>query len=55
VVTTARVDVDVVVTEYGVARLTGCTVAERAARLIGIAAPNHREALERVIAEQETA
>ena len=38
-VTTARVDVDAVVTEHGVALLTGCTVAERARRLIAIAAP----------------
>lgn len=47
VVTTARVDVDAVVTEHGIAMLTGCTVAERARRLIGIAAPRHREWLER--------
>lgn len=53
VVTTARVDVDAVVTEHGVAMLTGCTVAERAVRLIKIAAPEHREALEKALAEQE--
>lgn len=53
VVTTARVDVDAVVTEHGVAMLTGCTVAERALRLIEVAAPEHREALERGLAEQE--
>ena len=47
VVTTARVDVDAVVTEHGIAMLTGCTVAECARRLIDIAAPAHREALER--------
>jgi acyl-CoA hydrolase len=46
VVTTARVDVDAVVTEHGVARLTGCTVAERARRIIEIAAPEAREELE---------
>ncbi|MCW2867863.1 MAG: putative 4-hydroxybutyrate CoA-transferase [Marmoricola sp.] len=46
VVTTARVDVDAVVTEHGVAQLTGCTVAERARRLVAVAAPEHREALE---------
>ncbi|MGW6199746.1 acetyl-CoA hydrolase/transferase family protein [Kribbella sp. NPDC055110] len=51
VVTTARVDVDAVVTEYGVALLTGCTVAERARRLIAVAAPAHREALEQTLAE----
>ena len=46
VVTTARVDVDAVVTEHGVAHLTGCTVAERARRLVAVAAPQHREQLE---------
>ena len=54
VVTTARVDVDAVVTEHGVAMLTGCTVAERALRLIEVAAPEHRDDLERALAEQET-
>lgn len=54
VVTTARVDVDAVVTEHGVAMLTGCTVAERALRLVEVAAPEHREELERALAEQET-
>jgi len=53
VVTTARVDVDAVVTEHGVALLTGCTVAERARRLIAVAAPHHREGLERSLADRE--
>jgi acyl-CoA hydrolase len=53
VVTTGRADVDAVVTEHGVARLTGCTVGERARRLIAIAAPRYRESLERSLAEQE--
>jgi acyl-CoA hydrolase len=53
VVSTARVDVDAVVTEHGVAMLTGCTVAERALRLIEVAAPRHREGLERSLADQE--
>ncbi len=53
VVTTARVDVDAVVTEHGVALLTGRTVADRARRLIAVAAPRHREGLERSLAEQE--
>lgn len=53
VVTTARVDVDAVVTEHGIAMLTGCTVAERALRLIEIAAPEHREGLQRSLAEQD--
>ncbi|MCQ4079176.1 hypothetical protein NGB36_00735 [Streptomyces sp. RB6PN25] len=52
-VTTARVDVDAVVTEHGVAMLTGCTVAERARRLIEVAAPQHRERLERSLVDQE--
>jgi acyl-CoA hydrolase len=46
-VTTARADVEVVVTEHGVARLRGLDLAERAAALIAIAAPEHREALAR--------
>jgi acyl-CoA hydrolase len=53
VVTTARVDVDAVVTEHGVAHLTGCTVAERARRLVEVAAPDVREGLSRSLAEQE--
>ena len=52
VVTTARVDVDAVVTEHGIAMLTGCTVTERALRLIDIAAPEHREALQRSLVEE---
>lgn len=53
VVTTTRVDVDAVVTEHGIAMLTGCTVSERARALIGVAAPEYREALERSLTEQE--
>lgn len=53
VVTTARVDVDAVVTEHGVAMLTGCTVAERARKLIAVAAPRHRERLEESLMDQE--
>ncbi len=45
VVSTPRCDVDVVVTEHGVADLRDCTDAERASRLISIADPQHREAL----------
>jgi acyl-CoA hydrolase len=44
-VTTARADVDVVVTEHGTAWLRGCPIDERAARLIAVAAPEHRDAL----------
>lgn len=45
VVSTARSDVQVVVTEYGVADLRGIDDDERARRLIDIAAPEHRTAL----------
>lgn len=45
VVSTPRSDVDVVVTEHGVADLRGCTDLERAARLVAVAAPEHRDAL----------
>ncbi|MGD0605251.1 MAG: acetyl-CoA hydrolase/transferase C-terminal domain-containing protein [Streptosporangiaceae bacterium] len=46
-VTTPRTDVDYVVTEYGVARLRGATLAQRGRRLAAIAAPEYRDALER--------
>lgn len=46
-VTTARSDVDVIVTEFGAAELKGQTLAERARRLIAIAHPDFREELER--------
>jgi acyl-CoA hydrolase len=45
VVTTARADVDVVVTEHGTAWLRGVPVDDRPARLAAIATPEHREAL----------
>ncbi|MCK8785929.1 4-hydroxybutyrate CoA-transferase [Roseomonas sp. NAR14] len=51
-VTTPRADVDVVVTEHGAADLRGCGLAERRRRLIGIAAPECREALERAVREE---
>jgi len=44
-VTALRTDVDMVVTEYGVARLDGRSVRERAEALIEIAAPGFRDAL----------
>src|SRR5262249_7726244 len=47
VVTTARSDVDIVVTEYGAAYLRGISLEERARRMMAIAHPNFREALER--------
>lgn len=46
-VTTARTDVDVIVTEFGAAELRGQTLAERTRRLIAIAHPNFREELDR--------
>jgi len=45
-VTLSRNDVDHVVTEYGVASLRGTSMKERARRLIDIAHPNFRKALE---------
>jgi acyl-CoA hydrolase len=47
IVTTPRSDTDTVVTEHGIASLRGCTLNERAARMIAIAAPEFREDLER--------
>lgn len=45
-VTTSRNDVDYVVTEYGIAKLHGRTLKERAQQLIAIAAPEFREGLQ---------
>ncbi|GLL09457.1 acetyl-CoA hydrolase [Pseudonocardia halophobica] len=50
-VSTARADVDVVVTEHGTAWLRGCPPADRGARLVAVAAPEHREDLERSLRE----
>jgi acyl-CoA hydrolase len=44
-VTTSRTDVGYVVTEYGIADLRDADLNERARRLVGIAAPEHRPAL----------
>lgn len=44
-VTTARADVDLIVTEYGAADLRGCSLRERARRLAAIAHPNFRDSL----------
>ena len=46
-VTTARSEVDVIVTEFGAAELKGQPLAERARRLTAIAHPGFREELER--------
>lgn len=42
-VTTSRYDIDIVVTDYGIARLRGRTMKERARMLIEIAAPQFRD------------
>lgn len=47
VVSTPRCDVDVVVTEHGVADLRDATDDERAARVTAVASPPHRDALAR--------
>jgi acyl-CoA hydrolase len=47
VVTTARSDADLIVTEYGVAELRGQPLDERIKRMIAIAHPEFREPLER--------
>ena len=44
-VTTLRTDIDIVVTEYGVAHLRDLPLKQRAQALIEIAAPPLREAL----------
>jgi len=46
-VTTARSEVDVIVTEFGAAELRGQTLVERTRRLIAIAHPDFREDLDR--------
>ena len=42
-VTTSRCDVDYIVTEYGIAKMKGRTLRERARQLIGLAAPQFRD------------
>jgi 4-hydroxybutyrate CoA-transferase len=51
-VSVARGDMDLVVTEYGIADLRQKTVDERAAALIAIAAPPFRDDLTRAWAER---
>ena len=50
-VTIGRADVDTIVTEFGVAELAHLGAADRARALIAIAAPQHREMLERSLRE----
>jgi acyl-CoA hydrolase len=47
VVTVPRQFADMVITEYGVARLWGKSLRERAAELIAVAHPDHRDRLRR--------
>jgi acyl-CoA hydrolase len=47
VVSTARSDADIVVTEHGVADLRGATLGERRERLLAIAAPELRDGIAR--------
>jgi acyl-CoA hydrolase len=44
-VSLGRMDIDIVVTEFGAAELRGRSHADRANALIAIAAPDHRDAL----------
>lgn len=44
-VTSLKSDVDVVVTEWGVADIRACSVSERVERLVAVAHPDHRAAL----------
>jgi acyl-CoA hydrolase len=46
-VSTPRSDAGIVVTEYGVADLRGLTLRQRRARMLAIAHPDHRDALDR--------
>jgi acyl-CoA hydrolase len=41
----ARSDADLIVTEHGIADLRGMSLRERSSRLVGIAHPDHRDAL----------
>jgi len=50
-VTSARSEVDVVVTEFGAAELKGQCLAERARRLVAVAHPDFREDLDRAAHE----
>ncbi len=51
-VTTSRNDIDYVVTEYGVAKLKGKTLRQRALALIDVAHPDFREGLRKVYEER---
>jgi acyl-CoA hydrolase len=53
-VSTPRCDVDVVVTEHGVADLRGLDDTERGHRILGVAAPEHRAALDESLGRTAT-
>lgn len=53
-VTVARSDAGLIVTEFGIADLRGLTLRQRARRMIDIAHPDAREALERAAFRRET-
>lgn len=55
VVTTPKNTVDNIVTEYGIAELRGKSIRERAAALIEVAHPDHREELARQASEMNYA
>lgn len=48
-VTTSRNDIDYVVTEYGIARLKGHTLRQRALSLVEIAHPDFRDGLRKIV------
>ena len=50
--TLSRNDVDMVCTEYGLVKLKGCTIEERAKKLISIAHPKFRASLEKKAKEK---
>jgi acyl-CoA hydrolase len=52
-VSLARADAGVIVTEYGVADLRGLTLAQRQERMLAIAHPDHRPALEAAAAASD--
>jgi acyl-CoA hydrolase len=54
-VSTPRCDVDVIVTEHGVADLRALDDTERAYRILGVAAPEHRAELEHGLEATEVA
>ena len=51
-VTTSRYDADYVVTEYGIAKLKGTNLKDRARQLINIAHPDFREELKEQFKER---